>query len=84
MRIRVVCIDAEKTGNTCLLEKGRYYTVKKITATYRRSGRRGIFATDLFYQLKEIPSFNFNRERFKVVGKINISLPDDIYNLPLI
>lgn len=81
MKIRVLCEDAVDCPNDSLI-RGNYYTVKMITASHIRNKQRSV--RELFYQLKELPSLNFRVDRFKVVGKIDISLPDDIYNLPLL
>lgn len=84
MEIEVRCINAaDAQFGSCQLVKGGFYTVRKITASYR-GHRKDRYIRNLFYELKELPSLNFHIERFEIIGKINITLPDDIYNLPLI
>lgn len=84
MEIKVMCTDADNTTyGTGQLEKHKLYNVRRITASYRGQ-RRDRYIRNLFYELKELPSLNFHIERFVVIGKINIDLPDDVYNLPLI
>lgn len=84
MDIEVMCIDADNAQyEGYQLQKGKIYSVRRITASYR-GHRRDRYIRNLFYELRELPSLNFHVKRFEVIGKININLPDDVYNLPLI
>ena len=79
---KVMCIDALFSDRGLYrLERNKVYTIKRITGG-RRVGVQG--SRDLFLELVELPSVEYLLRRFEVVGNISITLPDDIYNLPLL